>query len=55
MSDYLEPFVAPPWLAAAARCATAAKLLAFTCPPFALAVADWMRAAAWLVMGVDLA
>ena len=54
-SYYLEPFVAPPWLAAVARCATAAKLLAFTWPPFALAVADWMRAAAWLVMGVDLA
>ena len=54
-SYYLEPFVAPPWLAAVARCATAAKLPAFTCPPFALAVADWMRAAAWLVIGVDLA
>ena len=53
--DYLEPFVALPWLTAAARCATAAKLPAFTWPPFALAVADWMRAAAWLVIGVDLA
>jgi hypothetical protein len=26
-----------------------------TWPPLILAVTDWMRAAAWLVMGVDLA
>ena len=40
---------------AAALCARAAKLPAGTCPPLAFAVDDWMRAAAWLVMGVDLA
>jgi len=40
---------------AAALCARAAKLPAGTCPPLAFAVDDWMRAAAWLVIGVDLA
>jgi hypothetical protein len=40
---------------AAALCARAAKLPAATCPPLDFAVDDWMRAAAWLVMGVDLA
>jgi hypothetical protein len=43
-----------PWLVAAPRCARAEKLPAGTCPPFVLAVADWIRAAAWLVMGVGL-
>ena len=43
------------WVVAPLRCARAAKLPAETCPPFVLAVADWMRAAAWVVMGVDLA
>ena len=40
---------------AAELCARAAKLPAATCPPLDFAVDDWMRAAAWLVMGVDLA
>lgn len=35
----------------AARCARAAKELAVTCPPPAFAVLDWIRAAAWQVMG----
>ena len=40
---------------AAELCARAAKLPAATCPPLDFAVDDWMRAAAWLVMGVDFA
>ena len=54
LSCYLEP-AALPWFVAAALWERAAKEPALTCPPLPLAALDWMRAAAWVVIGLDFA